>query len=470
MQYIVYDKSSGVILLIKRAGSGKVTQQQAESMFPDKTVGVWRLGDRMLSVKNNKIALNDKGEPRGIIICEGMQDYNIEDFDNKSVNSKKIIYKGVFYDHGGYANMNREIVFRLAQMEDLDVKVEIVPSGKQIDNLTFEKLHYLSRKAIPKSNSINIIGFTPMQTDVSNFNVFFTMMETETLHPDFARICNSYADAIITPTHWNKNVFIKGGIKRPIYVVPLGVDIDIYKTGLEKLPITCRELPSGKKVNRFPSFNFITLFGWSYRKGIDVIVKAFCDQFTSKDDVGFIICSRYMGGSDRKHQRVVERDILDFMKTYSDPPRVLYYGESTPISQMPNLMANGDCFVWGSRGEGFGLPVCEAGAMEIPVVSTYNSSMTDYLTEENSYLTHTDRFITAPNNIACISPYYVGQMFPELGRETIKEFGRRMREVYDNYSLAQKKGKLFASQIREKYNWDVCAENVYNVLHEMKEK
>jgi len=470
MQHVIYDKSDGMILMIQKSGSLKITEESANLMFPNRQVGVWRMGDRSLDVKTNKIALDEKGNPKGIVIYEGQSFYEIDSFRNKPLHSEKIIYKGVFFDHGGYANMNREIVFRLSKKTDIDLKIEIIPSGRQIDNLTFERLSYLSRNNIKNSEAVNIIGFTPMATNVTNYNIFFTMMETETLHPDFAKACNTYADAIFTPTRWNKDVFIKGGIKKPIYVIPLGVNTDIYKPGVEKLPISCRELPSGKKIEKFPSFNYISLFGWSYRKGIDVIVKAFCEQFTSKDDVGFIICSRYMGSSDRQHQRVVEKDILDFMKNYSDPPRIYYYGENTPIEQMPNLMANGNCFVWGSRGEGYALPIVEGGVMELPIVSTYNSAMTDYLTEENSFLVHTDRFITAPRNISCISPYYAGQLFPELGKEVICEFGKRMKEVYNNYSLATKKAKLFASQIRENYSWDKCSDNVYETLKKMKEE
>ena len=43
MQYVVYDKHDGVILSVKKGGSVKVTQEVAESMFPNRRVGVWRL-------------------------------------------------------------------------------------------------------------------------------------------------------------------------------------------------------------------------------------------------------------------------------------------------------------------------------------------------------------------------------------------------------------------------------------------
>jgi len=94
--------------------------------------------------------------------------------------------------------------------------------------------------------------------------------------------------------------------------------------------------------------------------------------------------------------------------------------------------------------------------------------MTDYLTEDNSFLVETDRFVTASKDISCISPYYVGQLFPELGKPVVKKFGERMREVYENYSLAQKKAKIFSAQIKSEYNWDVCTEKLIDVISKLK--
>jgi glycosyltransferase involved in cell wall biosynthesis len=327
---------------------------------------------------------------------------------------------------------------------------------------------YLSRRDVPKKGAINIVGFTPMATDKSSYNMLFTMMEPETLHPNFARACNAHADMVITPSQWNKKVFEQGGVKVPIKVCPLGVDTNVYKPNVPKLPITVREYPSGRATKIEKSFNFITLFGWSYRKGIDVLLKSYCNAFTSRDDVGLIICSRYMGGTDSKSKRVVERDIMKFMKMYPNPPTVYYYGESTPIDQMPHLLRNGDCFVWTSRGEGFGLPVVEGGALEMPVISTYNSAMTEFLTDDNSYLVQTDRFVVADANLTCISPHYVGQMFPLLGKPAVDKFTEHMRHVYGNYSEAEKKAKLFSSQIKEKYTWDVCSERVFEIINEVR--
>jgi glycosyltransferase involved in cell wall biosynthesis len=468
MSYIVYDKDSGKVLMVKRGRvSSLLFEPSLGKLFPDNNIGCWITDKKISNIKNVKLILDIDGDPIGISLHGVDQLFN-KDFPNvKTGDACKINYKGVFTDHGGYANMNREVVFNLDKYSDIDLKVEIIPSASQIDKNTHGKLLHMSSDG-RKDNLFNIIGFTPMATNPFNYNIFYTMMETETLSPMFADTCNRYSDAIFTPTQWNKNVFEKGGIKKPIYVIPLGIDPNIYNTKVEKKEILCRELPSGKLVKKLPKFNFITLFGWSYRKGIDVLLNAYFDKFKGNEDVGLIICSRYNGGSDASSKRKVEQDIMNFMKKHDSPGNVYYYGESTPISQMPSILANGDCFVWGSRGEGFGLPVLECGALGKPVISTYNSGMTEYLDNSNSYLVHTDDFVEADRNLTCISPYYRGQLFPRLGETVIEEFGSKMRYVYENYSEAKIKSDKFVSDINEKYTWDSCSKRMYEILKEIK--
>lgn len=464
MSYVVYDRDNGKILMIKRGlMSSFVFESSICNNFPNFNIGVWKTDKKINNIKNVKLILDENKDPKGISI-HGVDEYFDKKYLIKNNNAIRISYKGVFFDHGGYANMNREIVFRLNDYNDIDLKIEVIPSANQIDNYSRGKLLQMSLDG-RRNNLFNIIGFTPMATNPFGYNIFFTMMETETLSPLFANTCNQYADAIFTPTKWNKKVFEKGGIKKPIHVVPLGVNTDIYNCNVKKSEILCRELPSGNMTKNLPKFNFITLFGWSYRKGIDVLLKSYFQNFKEDDDVGLIICSRYNGGSDVNSKNKVEKDILNFMKSYSNPPKVYYYGESTEIDKMPSVLANGDCFLWSSRGEGFGLPVLESGALGMPIVSTYNSGMTEYLNEDNAYLVHTDEFVVADRNLTCISPYYNGQKFPKLGDDCVSDFGDKMRYVYENYSQAQNKAKRFLKDINEKYTWDKCVYKMYEILN-----
>ena len=49
------------------------------------------------------------------------------------------------------------------------------------------------------------------------------------------------------------------------------------------------------------------------------------------------------------------------------------------------MYAGADVFVLPTRGEGWGLPIVEAMAMELPVIVTNHSGPTEYLTDANSF-------------------------------------------------------------------------------------
>ena len=468
MQYIVFEKNSGEILLIKK--NGKINEKMASNMFPKKNVGIWKFNNRNIDIKNNKIHVNKDGEPKGIIyINNDDEEYFIESIDNSKKISKnnKLLYKGVFLDLGGYANMNRELCLRLK--ETFDLSIEIVPSGKQIDNRTFSILNYLSQNdSENEDGQVKIIGFTPMKTSSKHFNIFYTMMEPQTIHPDFAKLCNKYSQTIFTPSQWNKQVFEKGGIKVPIKVCPLGVNTKLYNNNVKIEKMRCYHINENEYTINQKEFNFITLFGWSYRKGIDVLLDSYLQSFNGDDDVGLIIMSRHMGSSEKRNKDKVIQDIKSYMKKYKNPAHIFYYGECAPIDKLPSFLKNGDCFLWTSRGEGFGLPVNEAAALNIPVISTYNSAMTEYLNEENSYLVYTDELVIADKRISSISPYYQGQLFPKLGKSVVSDFSEKIRHVYRNYSEAKSKSNIFYKSIIKKYNWEVATKNVINEINEIK--
>lgn len=66
--------------------------------------------------------------------------------------------------------------------------------------------------------------------DKKNINVFYTMHESETFEgwkadwPELLNRCN----AVIVPTEWNKRIFKERGVEVPIYVVPLGVNPQVF--------------------------------------------------------------------------------------------------------------------------------------------------------------------------------------------------------------------------------------------------
>ena len=140
-----------------------------------------------------------------------------------------IAWWGNFIDAGGYGNMNRSFLFRLHNYHIL-AKADVIPTIPQISPMG---QYYVRKHASINYRGVKryvkVCSFGPhAQTRCGGKVVFFTMMETETLHPAFRDMCNGYADEIWVPSSHNKRVFTEGGVKKPIYLMPLGIDETIY--------------------------------------------------------------------------------------------------------------------------------------------------------------------------------------------------------------------------------------------------
>jgi glycosyltransferase involved in cell wall biosynthesis len=244
----------------------------------------------------------------------------------------------------------------------------------------------------------------------------------------------------------------------------LGVNHLIYTPDAEEPKLTYELVSSGTKVLRLPDgvFRFMSLFGWSYRKGPDILCKAFLREFCSTDDVCLVIYSRYFGSSSEQHKQHVRDEILGYHREVgkSDPPRIYYCGDDIPVPQLPGCYAAADAFVLCSRGEGFSLPLVEAAACGTPVIAAYNTGMTEYLDEEVAWLVHEEGMASANEKLCWISEYYRDQQFVVLGEDAIGQCQRHMRTVFSNPGEAAAKSRKFRERVLNEYTWDTCVNRV----------
>ena len=160
-----------------------------------------------------------------------------------------------------------------------------------------------------------------------------------------------------------------------VHVVPLGVAPDVFRPGLEPLPLA----PG-------PETRLLFVGGTIHRKGIDLLLTAFARAFRPADGVGLVI--KEMGSKSFYRGQTAQAEVAALAERgYA----VEYIDRTLTEAEMAGLYTACDCLVHPFRGEGFGLPVVEAMACGLPVIVTGAGPALDYATDETAYLIPAER-------------------------------------------------------------------------------
>jgi hypothetical protein len=256
---------------------------------------------------------------------------------------------GHFTGYTGFSRMNRAFAFGLSN-RGINVKLDIQKSDVQVNEETVKQLDLMSRAQIA-DKSPKIFGATvPLSMFHDGKKILYTMMETScTLHPDYLGKLNLF-DEIWVPTNFALDLFKSNGVHPPIRVMPLGVDVNRYN-------------PSRKQFNFKQDLNefvFLSVFKWGYRKGHDILLKAFLEEFSSKDNVTLLLVSRAEAFINDPNHIVKDFNAIrsSVNKSDEDLPHIALYDEKIAEKDMPNIYGAADAFCLISRGEGWGLPYC----------------------------------------------------------------------------------------------------------------
>ena len=259
--------------------------------------------------------------------------------------SLEVIYDGPFSDAGGYAKMNREVVRQLDHL-GVNVRTKIFRANRNglctVDIRDIETMQNTPLNTRPPC-IFGSVTQNVMPTQGSH-NIAYTMMETENLDGKFVQKCN-FHDAIMVPCQWNVDVFKANGIVKPIYKIPLGINTNIWNSNVQ--PLRFAPQLQGK-------FIFLSVFGWSLRKGYDILLDSFLSAFKNNKNVALVIFAKIWGSESQDHQNMIQNEINKYLLKHGvTENNVFHIGTGLPEEQLPSLYKACDCFVLPTRGEGF---------------------------------------------------------------------------------------------------------------------
>ena len=383
---------------------------------------------------------------------EDTKEFRVTDSDVPSV-----VIKGNFHQSSGYAKVNRNLAIGLALKK---YNVEIKSLNKNNSTLNEMESRQISslQKPIngPKIAIDSIIPSFTQESSRAHYKILYTTIEAASVPQQTIDMCDRY-DEIWLTSDFSLEVLQNSGVKKPMYVIPPGVQSSLYNENHEPHVFS----PSLK------SFAFCALGQWQYRKGWDALLRAYLTEFNDKDDVSLLIISKYMSKSE--HSKYIQNEVQKKIIEYGgdNPAHIARCGRSIPEFDLPKFYKACNAFVLPSRGEGFGLPFIESSLCGLPVIATNFSGQTMFLNDENSFPVDPDEIEKVPPHLNKIH-YWDNQLMPSLRSDDFsKRLGETMRYVHNNYDEALEKNKKLQKEILNNYTIDASCKTAGKRIQEI---
>jgi glycosyltransferase involved in cell wall biosynthesis len=298
----------------------------------------------------------------------------------------------------------------------------------------------LQRKA---RTDVTQVGFC--QADVfkgiqGKRRIGWTMLEVSGLPQEWVEGCN-LMDEVWVPASFNVETFRDSGVRVPIKVMPLGIDVDYFHPGIRGFR------PSSR-------FTFLSVFEWGERKGAELLLRAFAEEFGKADDVLLLLSIYNRDPSVNVYEQIAKLDLPP------GPPIVAMVNPEFAGYQMASVYRSADCFVLPTRGEGWGMPILEAMACGLPAIATDWSGQTEFLHEGVGYPLQVKRMV--PAKAKCF--WYDGFEWADPDTDHLRFL---MREVYENPERAREKGLAAAAEVASTYTIEHAADRVKRRLLEL---
>lgn len=363
---------------------------------------------------------------------------------------KKIKWRveGTFHDTYSLSLLNRETASALTELgHDVAIWSSNQPGFYIPDEATLKKYlaenprlaHMYKRANTLDHQDADVVSRNIYPPHVSDMKGRISLLHLyaweETGFPaDWVYDFNNYLQGITCLSSQVEKTLIDHGVYVPLSVS--GAGVDHWE----------RVRPDHHFAVQAKSFRFLHVSSCFPRKGVDILLDAFGQCFTSADDVSLII-KTFKNPHNQVHEWLAERK-----KKNHRFPDVLIIEDDLSDSQLKSLYEQCHVLVGPSRGEGFGLPFAEAMLSGLPVITTRWGGQMDFCNDETAWLVDY-KFEQAQTHFGLFDSAWA--------KPDMKDLARKIQEAYA-CSAEQRKRRAEAGRniLLEKFRWTHVAQRL----------
>ena len=352
------------------------------------------------------------------------------------MNNKTIFYVGTS-GTSGYAISTKNFIFNYL-MSGYNVKYVPITSdnsrlndndlittevNKCISN-NYDSYDYFICNYIPDHCVMYLNKYKQYLNNSNCKKILQTVWETSNLPPYWVNYLNNNEfDEIWVPSEFNKNIFIKSGVIKPIQIKKY-LTYNLVNCQKKDEVIIPKYYQFGNR-DITKTYNFYYISTWNDRKNNINTIKTFCETFTQNDNVSLLMKTNYYEYSDDRTE-YIKTEIQNILNSFENPPNIVLFPDNYFTWEINNIHSLGDCYFLLHRGEGLGYASYEAFLSHKPVIVTKYGGQFEYFSFNYPYFV--DYNLVKVDGMKCTGFYQHNHEWAEPDYEHAKQL---LKKIYE---------------------------------------
>jgi FkbM family methyltransferase len=296
-----------------------------------------------------------------------------------SLLADKLVFTVAGHFNGSYslAAANRALATALSQARPGLVNILPVEGRptSTLDDVPTSQRHFLQSLASvtfpDHAPSVVISQHYPVYLPApADLRIAYFFWEESLIPKETISVLNSNFQAVFSPSYFVTKALIDSGVKLPVCTVGYAPDLSNY-VALGEHRVTRKP---GKKLT------FLHVSSAYPRKGLDILLAAYSEAFTSRDTVRLVI--KTISNPHNEADKLIER-----VRTQNDDlAEIELIEQDIADTDLLALYKDADIAVLPTRGEGFNVPAAEALASGLALIVTGGGGQADFVSSQNASL------------------------------------------------------------------------------------